>query len=432
MVNKNDEKQPATSDAKRSARSNDQKPELTDEKKDELPNEHILGETTDDIQRVSLVSSSPSIRSIVRVMVFVLLLLAVRDLVGWVLSSLTHLLFMIVLAVFFAYLINPLVDLIQRPFADQTWGRIMPRALAIALSFVIVFSVLAVAVFWLAPQVSDQAKAFVTNIPSYAASVQAAIADMNLRLDRMRISDSVQTQINERINGFLDSAGTFMTTLVGLSVIAALTYLPWLILVPILAFFFLKDAHLFRVGVLRVLPVGEWRSRIESIMTDVNATLTAYTRAQLISCVMIGIICTIGFYLLGNRYALLLGILAGILELIPIIGPLTIGIIATAVAGLQGAWSALATATFLGVLRIVQDYAVYPRIIREGIHLHPLAVILSVLAGEQVAGIPGVFIAIPLVALLTVLYKHVLEHTDSRGLFTGLLEPKENKENAAI
>jgi predicted PurR-regulated permease PerM len=82
------------------------------------------------------------------------------------------------------------------------------------------------------------------------------------------------------------------------------------------------------------------------------------------------------------------------------------------------------------LLRIAQDYFIYPRIIRDGIHLHPLAVILSVLAGEQVAGIPGVFIAIPLVALLTVLYKHILQHTDSRGLFTGLLEPKENKEIA--
>jgi predicted PurR-regulated permease PerM len=135
-----------------------------------------------------------------------------------------------------------------------------------------------------------------------------------------------------------------------------------------------------------------------------------------------------GFYLLGNNYALLLGILAGVLEFIPIIGPLTIGIIATAVAGFQGGWQALWTAVFLGALRIVQDYVFYPRIIREGIHLHPLAVILSVLAGEQVAGIAGVFIAIPLVALATVIYRHVLEHTDSKGLLDGLLEAKPVKE----
>ena len=244
----------------------------------------------------------------------------------------------------------------------------------------------------------------------------------------MRISNAVQTQINERINLFLDSAGTFMTTLLGLGAIYSVTYLPWLVLVPILAFFFLKDAHLFRVALLRVVPVGDWRARMDLIISDVNNTLVAYTRAQLLSCVLIGILCGVGFYLLGHDYALILGILAGIFEFVPILGPLTIGILATVIAGFESGWQSLWTAVFLGTLRIVHDYSTYPRIVREGIHLHPLAVILSVLAGEQVAGIAGVFIAIPIVALATVLYKHVLEHTDSRGLFTGLLEPKENKE----
>jgi len=404
--------------------------EQTDDKKTERSNENILGDKSEAIQRVSLVSSSPSPRSIVRVVVIVLLLMAVKDFLGIVLSSLTYLFFMIVLAVFFAYLINPLVELIQRPFTARSRGRLMPRPLAIALSFFTVFSILGIGIYYLAPQISNQARTFVSNVPTYTTSLQSTIADFNQRLDRMRISNNVQEQINGRINSFLDTAGTFATTLLGLGAIAALTYLPWLILVPILAFFFLKDANLLRVGLLRIVPAGDWRSRVESIVTDVNATLTAYTRAQLISCLLIGIICTIGFYLLGNDYALLLGILAAVLELVPLIGPLTLAITAVLVGSLESGWQALWTAIFLGVLRIVQDYAIYPRIIRDGIHLHPLAVILSVLAGEQVAGIAGVFIAIPLIALLTVLYKHVLEHTDSRGLFTGLLEPKENKEIA--
>jgi predicted PurR-regulated permease PerM len=397
----------------------------------EITNENILGEKSEHIQRVSLVSSSPSARSIVRVVVIVLLLLAVKDFLGTVISSLTYLFFMIVLAIFFAYLINPLVELLSKPF-EGSYPRLMPRSLAIGLSFLIVFSVLGVGIYYLAPGISRQARAFVENVPAYTTSVQSAINDMNRRLDRMRINDSVQTQINERINLFLESAGTFVTTILGMSAIYAIVNLPWLILVPILAFFFLKDAHLFKVGLLRVVPVGDWRSRVESVMADVNNTLKAYTRAQLISCVMIGFICTVGFYLIGNDYALLLGILAALLELIPLLGPLTIAIVATTISGLESGWQALWTILFLGVLRIAQDYVIYPRIIREGIHLHPLAVILSVLAGEQVAGIPGVFIAIPLVALLTVLYKHILEHTASRGLFTGLLEPKENKENNQI
>lgn len=399
------------------------------DKKDEITNENILGEKSESIQRVSLVSSSPSARSIVRVVVIVLVLLVVKDFLGVVIGSLTYLFFMIVLAIFFAYLINPLVDLIRKPFS-LTYPRLMPRSLAIGLSFLLVFSVLGVSIYYLAPGITQQARTFVENIPSYTTSVQSAINDMNRRFDRMRLADSVQDQINERINTFLASAGTFVTTILGMSAIYAVTYLPWLILVPILAFFFLKDAHLFKVALLRVVPVGDWRTRVESVMADVNNTLKAYTRAQLISCVFIGLACTTGFYLIGNDYALLLGILAGVLELIPLLGPLTLGIVATTVGGLESGWQALWTALFLTLLRIFQDYFIYPRIIREGIHLHPLAVILSVLAGEQVAGIPGVFIAIPLVALLTVLYKHILEHTSSRGLFTGLLEPKENKEIA--
>jgi AI-2E family transporter len=74
------------------------------------------------------------------------------------------------------------------------------------------------------------------------------------------------------------------------------------------------------------------------------------------------------------------------------------------------------------VLRIAQDYAIYPRLIGQGIHLHPLAVIFAILAGETLAGVPGVFLAIPVVAILTVSYRHWLEHRGSEGL-ADLLEP---------
>lgn len=384
-------------------------------------------------QIIALSPASPSFRSILRVVVIVLALLAVKDFVGSVLSSLVYLIFMIVLAVFLAYLINPLVKLIQRPFEARNMPRAMPRSLAIALSYLLVFGILGATIAFVAPRIAHQAKEFATNVPTYTTSAQNGINELNRRLDRMRVSENVQKQVNDKINGSLTSLGEYITALLGVVAIEILTYAPWLILVPILAFFFLKDVNLFRVGVLRVVPAGDWRTRVESVLADVNNTLAAYARAQLISCVLIGFICTAGFYLLGNNYALLLGIIAGVLEFIPLIGPITLAVLATSVAGLESGWQALWTAIFLGVLRIVHDYVTYPRIVREGIHLHPLAIILSVLAGEQVAGIPGVFIAIPLVALLTVVYKHILEHSGSRGLFAGLLEPKENSEqNAGI
>ena len=125
---------------------------------------------------------------------------------------------------------------------------------------------------------------------------------------------------------------------------------------------------------------------------------------------------------------MLLGILAGIFEFVPLLGPVTIAVIVIlTTAASEQPGKALFAAIFLAVLRVIHDYVTYPRIVRGGIHLHPLAIILSVLAGEQIAGIPGVFLAIPLVAVATVFYRHILEHQGRRGLLARWFEEEESR-----
>lgn len=372
--------------------------------------------------------STPSVRSIVRVVLITLLILAVVGFLTTMLSALTYLFFLIVLSVFFAYLIKPLVEMIRRPFGNLSYDKYMPRPLAIGIAYLLVFSTLGIAITLLTPLVVEQGKEFSVSLPEYAGSLQARFREIGTRYKRYQIPEAVQTQINEKASAVVGAIGEQVTGLL----VSLVYYIPWLILIPILAFFFLKDANLFRVSLLRVFPSGDWRARVESVIHDVNTTLAAYARAQLISCVLIGTLCTVAFYLLGINYALLLGVLAGAFEFVPLIGPLTIAVIVITVASLESTSEAIYVALFLGVLRILQDYVFYPRIVREGIHLHPLMIILSVLAGEQVAGIPGVFISIPVVALLTVLYKHILEHSGGTGIVANILAPKENSENTTI
>ena len=392
---------------------------------DETP-EHIAPTAEQNANLVVLDPSTPSIRSIVRVVLITLIILFVAGFVENILTSLTYLFFLIILSIFFAYLIEPLVQIIRRPFENTSSDKYMPRPLAITTAYLIVFSVLGIGITILTPIVAEQTKQLTLALPGYASSIQRQFRDLGTRYERYKIPEAVQDQINVKAADLVAAVGTQISDFL----IALVSYVPWLILVPILAFFFLKDANLFRVSILRIFPTGDWRSRIESVIHDVNTTLAAYTRAQLISCLLIGTLCTIGFYFLGVNYALLLGVIAGILEFIPLIGPITIGIIAVTVASLESSWEAFYVAIFLIVLRICQDYVFYPRIVREGIHLHPLAIILSVLAGEQVAGIPGVFLSIPVMALLTVVYKHVLEHSGSKGIVANILAPKENEEVA--
>ncbi|MEP6847801.1 MAG: AI-2E family transporter [Acidobacteriota bacterium] len=373
-------------------------------------------------RRIFLDPSSPPMRSIIRVVITALLLLLVVGLVGFALYSLTYLLFLVVLAIFFAYLIDPLVRLIRRPFKLRKMERFMPRSLAIVISYLIVFLVLGSGIAGIAPKAVEQGKEFGGNIPAYGTSVRASLNELQTRFNRLRVPEDLQSKVTDQATSLLEN----VTAAIGNTLIALVGYLPWFILVPILAFFFLKDINSFRLSVLRIFPAGPLRIRADAILKDINTTLAAYTRAQLISCFLVGLICTIGFYIIGIKYALLFGILAGIFEFVPLIGPITIGIVVTSLAAFSdNPWKALYVGVFLIILRILQDYVLYPKIVRGGIHLHPIAVILSVLAGEQLAGIPGVFLAIPVVAILSVFYKHAVEHSGHKGLFSAWLEPDE-------
>lgn len=397
-------------------------PEPETSEKAQTTSRQKLRERQQTARRVYLDPSSPSVRSIVRVVVITLLLLFVAGFVQTVIASLTHLFFLLVLSVFFAYLIDPLVILIRHPFKQRSLEKWMPRSFAIVIAYIFVFAVLGLAISNIAPRVVDQAKEFGTNIPTYGTAIRDRANDLSRRFDRLRIPDEVQAELNKKAADL----GSSVTSAVGNFVLNSVSYLPWLLLVPILAFFFLKDVNLFRLSILRMFPAGRWRMRAESVMADVNTTLAAYTRAQIISCILIGLICTAGFYILGLKYALLLGILAGIFEFVPLLGPAAIGLIVILTAAASDdPWKALYVAIFLIVLRIIHDYVTYPRIVRGGIHLHPLAIILAVLAGEQVAGIPGVFISIPIVAVATVIYRHVLEHQGRRGLLSGWFDDSE-------
>ena len=399
-----------------------QSPEIKIDKTESVGNEPTR-------HRVQLDPSSPSVRSIVRVVIITLVILFIAGSVERIVTSITPLLFLIILSVFTAYLIDPLVRVIRRPFKDRNLDKLMPRSFAIVIAYIFVIMVLGGAISYVAPRVVDQAKEFGTNLPVYSQAIRARSVEINRRFDRLRVPDEVQAELNKKVTDL----GSDITAAVGNFVLLSVTYLPWFFLVPILSFFFLKDANIFRVGVLRMFPSGRLRARAESVLEDVNKTLAAYTRAQIISCLIIATLCTLGFYLLDLKYALLLGILAGIFEFVPLLGPLTIGIAVTLTAAASDdPWKALYVAIFLIVLRIVHDYVTYPRIVRGGIHLHPLAIILSVLAGEQVAGIPGVFISIPIVAVATVIYRHRLEHRGHYSIVSGWIDSNETqKEEAA-
>jgi predicted PurR-regulated permease PerM len=362
-------------------------------------------------------SQGPSTRVVLRVFIVLLAVIGVL----WVIYKITGILLLLVLSIFFAYFVSPLVEFLrrQRTIAGRTIA--IPKVAAIALAYLIILAAIVFAVFVILPSLSNQ-------FPQFADQARANWRSLSDRTTEIiKYSRRLPAPLVNAGTQAVDNASKMVSDTTTELATAALAYIviyiPWLILVPILAFFLLKDAESFRRSALLMLPRGRWRWRGDEFFQDINSTLAAYIRAQLTACLFIGIVCSLGFTLLGLPGGLVLGVLAGVFEFVPLAGPLAIALLAALLAMFHaGPFHAFLVLLFLGVLRIVQDYVVYPRLIGQGIHLHPLAVIFAILAGEKLAGVAGIFLAIPVVAIITVSYRHWMEHRGSEGI-ADLLEP---------
>jgi predicted PurR-regulated permease PerM len=362
----------------------------------------------------------PQTRTVLRV-IFIVLAVAAGL---WVLYELESIILLVVLSIFFAYLIAPLVELVRHPFKLAGRERTMPRALAIAIVYAMIFGSLAIAIYLLLPRIGNQMTEFAQQAPTYLMTARGRAQKLNEFYRRYQLPPAAREAVNNTVTQAIERTGEYVREAF-LTMFGWLTYLPWLILIPILAFFLLKDADSFRRSALQMIPQGRLRWRGDEFFQDVNRTLAAYIRAQLIACLLIGTICSIGFSFIGVPYALTLGIIAGALEFIPLVGPFMVAIIVAIITSFVSTGQVITALIFLAVLRIIHDYITYPRLIRHGIHLHPVAVILAVLAGHELAGVAGIFLAIPVVAVFTVAYRHWNEYRGSAGLVADLLKPTE-------
>ena len=369
----------------------------------------------------------PQTRAVLRLILIVLLVTGFI----WALYRLTSVLLLLVLSIFFAYLIAPLVELVHRPIYFRGRERLMPRPIAIGIVYLLIFGSLALIVYLLLPQVGEQFTQLGQQVPTYYKSLK----DKTQGIEKLyqRLPPQQRDWLKEKVLSTLDGLGEYVKVSAVSTGTFALAHAPWLVLIPILAFFLLKDADTFRRSALQMLPRGRLRWRGDELFQDVNSTLAAYIRAQLIACLLIGTLCTFGFLIIGVPYALVLGIIAGFFEFIPLAGPLTVAILAVVLASFHSSGQALAVFLFLVVLRIIHDYVTYPRIIGQGIHLHPLAVVLAILCGAELAGIAGIFLAIPVIAIISVTYRHWMEHRGAdEGLVATLLqgEPEAKRHKA--
>ena len=309
-------------------------------------------------------------------------------------------LFIFVVALLFAYLLWPLVKLLDQRLPGRS------KVLALTLVYLALVGFLIVIGIAVGSRVVQQANSLAARLPELLAKFQPstapAISTSALPL-KITVISTVQKQL-------ANHSGDILTWLsnAALGVMSRAGNLIFFILVPILSFFFLKDGREMLNSAVGILAAGDRRDTVERIAADLHVLLAQYMRALVLLGVVASLAYGLFFSLLGVPYGMLLAAVAFPLEFIPMVGPLAGATIVLLVAGLSGSHHLLAIFVFLLAFRFLQDYVVSPQLLSTDMKLHPLLVIFGVLAGGSIAGIAGCLLSVPVLAALRIVYRQLL------------------------
>jgi predicted PurR-regulated permease PerM len=306
-------------------------------------------------------------------------------------------LFVFTLAILFAYLLSPLVNLLDRFLPGRT------RTPALALAFVIFVALVALFVSQVGSTAVKQAEDLNKRLPDMLANWQKPTPDTPTEINSLKdeVIGKIRLALTQQSSDLISALPQY-----GLKFLTAASDLIFVVIIPILAFFFLKDAHMIREHLLGLVPQGPRRELLDEVMADIHRLLARYMRALFGLTLAAFTAYSIFFTIMGVPYGVLLAAVAGLLEFIPMLGPLTASVVILLVAGVAGA-HVLAVLIFLAVYRVFQDYILSPHLMEQGVELHPALVLFGVFGGAEIAGIPGTFLSVPVLALARILYLRI-------------------------
>jgi predicted PurR-regulated permease PerM len=298
-------------------------------------------------------------------------------------------------AIFFAYLLEAPVSRFEKWFRGS-------RGIAILVVYLIFIASLSIIFVIAGPPVIDEAQKLVRHTPALVENINSG--DLAKQLGAQhgwsnKTIDEITSYLNTHKAELVSTAQRF-----ALGFFKSLQNTWWLILVPILAIFFLKDGRKFAEKIVNSVEDARYRAVMAATIEEMNTMLGHFIRSQLILAALAIVVITAVLAAMRVPYAIALGPAAGAAEFIPVAGPIAGGLVVVAVAFMAGYDHVLALVLFLVIWRGIQDYVSSPRIMGKTLELHPLLVLFGVFAGGEVAGVIGVFLSIPVMATLRILW----------------------------
>jgi predicted PurR-regulated permease PerM len=303
----------------------------------------------------------------------------------------------LLIAIAVVYLLNPLVSALER--------RGVPRVAGAGIVYILFLCIVALVVSLLVPVVARQVSQVIDHFPDYLADGQAFVRDIaarfgqepNFRLDAEQVREWLSASENR---------GTVTRYLTGLrsvttSVISGLIIF---VLGPVMAFYLLVDLPRLRRGAMALVPPGR-REEIEGLMDRIGQAVGGFFRGQLLVALFVGVASSIGLWAIRLPFWLLVGIVAGIFNLVPLVGPFIGGGLAVIIALVSGEpLKALWAALVLLAVQQIDNHLISPNVMGRTVQLHPVVVMLALLVGASFAGLFGMLLVVPLVAVAKIVF----------------------------
>jgi len=328
--------------------------------------------------------------------------------IGWLLIRIASSVQIIWLPLAFAaglvFLLNPIVNYLE--------ARRVPRVVAVFLSFLFFVTVVVAGFSLLVPAISEQSAAFASSLPETYDALLAWVEDIGQRfnldigvpLTEAGIRDWLSDPANqETIQQVIGNFGTFG----GRLILGVAEGVAVVVLAPLMALYMLLDLKRTKEKAVELTPPRH-REEAVFVASQVATAMGSFVRGQLLVAIIVGVASSIGLWLLDIPFWLIIGILSGILNLIPFAGPIVGGALAALVALLDGsvAKAVLAILIFTAIQQ-TDNHVITPLVQRTRVQLSPLVIVLALIVGGSLAGLLGVLVAVPLTAAVRIIAGHL-------------------------
>ena len=304
----------------------------------------------------------------------------------------------LVLAMIVVYLLNPLVSALERRGIARIWGTL--------ITYVVALGIIGTLVTFLVPVVTDQVESFARQGPSLIDEVTKSARDI-----AGRFGFQIQ-QTAPGGEGVVDLFGRLVSFTQGVFS-AAIVF----VVGPILAFYLLVDLPKIKRGVRATIPTRR-RREVESVLEKIGRAIGGFFRGQLLVATFVGIASALALWIVGLPFWAVVGLISGLFNLIPLVGPFIGGFVAVLVAlttdagaggllNLEPGWPlAVGSAVALLIVQQIDNHILSPNIVARTVNLHPVTVMLGLLAGGTLLGLWGMLLAVPVLASIKILLLH--------------------------